>query len=200
MATRHILSALIVLGCAADVAAQESPFRNRTPNTFTAPAEVPSPRATLQEMSWLTGQWSGTGLGGVTEETWSGPASGAMMGMFRLVKDGKVVFYEFLTLVEQEGSLRIKLKHFNPDLTGWEEKADYITFRLLKLTPTEAFFEGITFRLEGPDRLRIFLAIRNRAEGTVREEEFVQSRTRQAQSPEQSPETRDRDFRTPATD
>jgi hypothetical protein len=66
----------------------------------------------------------------------------------------------------------------NPDLTGWEEKADFITFRLLKLTPTEAFFEGITFRLEGSDRLRIFLAIRNRADGTVREEEFVQARTR----------------------
>jgi hypothetical protein len=178
MATRHILSALIVLGCATQAAAQETPFRNRTANTFTASAEVPSPRATLQDMSWLTGRWSGTGLGGMTEEMWSDPASGAMMGMFRLVKDGKVIFYEFLTLVEQEGSLRLKLKHFNPDLTGWEEKADFITFRLLKLTPTEAFFEGITFRLEGPDRLRIFVAIRNRADGTVREEEFVQSRTR----------------------
>ena len=77
MATRHILSALIVLGCATQAAAQETPFRNRTANTFTASAEVPSPRATLQDMSWLTGQWSGTGLGGMTEEMWSDPASGA---------------------------------------------------------------------------------------------------------------------------
>jgi len=179
MAIRQTLQALVVLGCATAAVAQESPFQHRTPNTLTAAsAAVPSPAATLQEMMWLAGRWTGTGLGGVTEETWSAPASGAMMGMFRLVKDEKVVFYEFLTLVEHEGSLRLKLKHFNPDLTGWEEKADFVTFRLLKITPTEAFFDGLTFRLESPDRLQIFLALRNRTDGTVREETFVQSRTR----------------------
>lgn len=177
MATRSILVACVVLGGATSAVAQESPFQARTPNTLTASPEVRSPRASLEDMAWFAGQWSGTGLGGVTDESWSAPAAGAMMGMFRLLKNGKVVFYEFLTLVEHEGSLVLKLKHFNADLTGWEEKADFVTFRLLKITPAEAFFDGLTFRRVGADRLEIFLALRNRADGALREERFEMVRT-----------------------
>ncbi len=179
MVTRDILPVAVLLGLAASTASQEAlPFTHRTPNTLTASAGVPSPRATLQDMAWLTGQWTGTGLGGVTEESWSSPASSAMMGMFRLVKDEKVVFYEFLTLVEHEGSLLLKLKHFNPDLTGWEEKADFVKFRLLRVTPGTAWFDGLTFRRLGNDQLEIFLAIRSRADNSIREERFSLTRTK----------------------
>jgi hypothetical protein len=178
MASRHALLVLLVLGWPASAASQDGPFQNRTPNTLTAAAEVPSPRATLKDMSWFVGRWTGTGLGGLCEETWSEPASGAMMGMFRFLKDGKVVFYEFLTLVEHEGSLLLKLKHFNPDLTGWEEKADFMKFRLLKMEPDAAYFEGLTFKRVGGDKLEIFLAIRNRADGSVREERFEMRQVR----------------------
>src|SRR5687768_8740792 len=118
MMLRSIFVAIAILAGGSAAAAQESPLQQRTPNTLMAAADVPSPPATLQDMAWFTGRWTGNGLGGETEESWSAPAGGAMMGMFRLVKDGKVVFYEFLTLVEREGSLVLKLKHFNPDLTG----------------------------------------------------------------------------------
>jgi hypothetical protein len=118
------------------------------------------------------------GLGGVTEETWSAPAGGAMMGMFRMLKGDQVVFYEFLTLVEHEGSLLLKLKHFNADLTGWEEKADFIRFRLVKITPDSVWFDGLTFQRIDRDTLRIFLAIRNCTDGTVREEVFEAKRQR----------------------
>ena len=40
------------------------------------------PKATLADMSWLTGHWTGTALGGFVEEIWSEPRGGAMMGMF----------------------------------------------------------------------------------------------------------------------
>jgi hypothetical protein len=129
-------------------------------------------------MAWFAGRWTGTGLGGVTEETWSEPAAGAMMGMFRLVKDEKVVFYEFLTLVEHEGSLLLKLKHFNPDLTGWEEKAEFVSFRLLEVASDSVYFGGLTFRREGPDRVTVFLALKDRGTGNVREEAFPMGRVR----------------------
>lgn len=178
MASRQVL--VILAGVAAltgsGAAAQESPLRPRTPNTLTAPAEFPSPKASVQDMAWFAGSWDGDGLGGVTEEHWSEPAGGAMMGMFRLLKDGKPVFYEFLTLVEHEGSLLLKLKHFNPDMTGWEEKADSIRFRLLRAAPGEMAFDGITFRRSGLDTVKIFLAIRNRSDGAVREEVFTMTR------------------------
>lgn len=177
MTSRHIWTSLMILGLAGSAAAQETArFENRTPNTLAGSAEVPSPRATLQDMGWFAGNWTGDGLGGVSEESWSAPAGGAMMGMFRNLKDGKVVFYEFLTLVEHEGSLLLKLKHFNPDLTGWEEKNDNIKFRLLKIGRDEIAFDGLTFRRDGDDAMKIFLALRSKADGTVREAEFTMKR------------------------
>jgi hypothetical protein len=182
MATRYIPLVLCVLGCAVSAPAQESSVQNRTPNTLTASAEVPSPPASLREMAWFAGNWTGQGLGGTCDETWTGPAGGAMMGMFRLVKDGKVVFYEFLTLVEHEGSLLLKLKHFNPDLTGWEEKADFVKFRLLKVEPAAVYFDGLTFKRANDNTLEIFLALRDRKTGVVREEKFEMNRAPRTQA------------------
>jgi hypothetical protein len=177
MAITHTLIPLVILTCAVSAAAQEATALQRhTPNTFKESAEMKSPPATLEQMRWFAGHWTGPGLGGFTEETWTAPAAGAMLGMFRLIKDGKPVFYEFLTLVEHDGSLLLRLKHFNPDLTGWEEKADSVKFRLLRTGPDEIAFDGLTFRREGADKLRIFLAIRNRTDGSIREEMFELTR------------------------
>jgi hypothetical protein len=147
-----------------------------TANTLRAAAGAPGPAATLEAMKWLVGHWKGTGLGGVSEEIWSEPAGGVMMGMYRLVVNGKPSFYEFMHLAEENGSLVMKLKHFNPDLTAWEEKERFVTFRLVKIGPNEAYFSGLTFR-RSVDRLQIFLAIRDQ-EGKVREEEFRLERQR----------------------
>jgi hypothetical protein len=45
-----------------------------------------------------------------------------------------VAFCEFLTLVQQDATLQLKLKHFNADLTGWEDKERFVTFRLARVT------------------------------------------------------------------
>jgi hypothetical protein len=168
---------LLTLVSALPASGQEHPTPERlTPNTLKLTADAPRPPASLAQMAWLAARWTGTGLGGVTEETWSAPAAGAMMGMFRFLKGDQVAFYEFLTLVEHEGSLLLKLKHFNPDLTGWEEKADAIRFRLLKITPDAVWFDGLTFQRVDDNEVRIFLAIRNRTDGSVREEFFQMRR------------------------
>jgi hypothetical protein len=176
--TRTVALTVTLLLPATLAAGQDASLQPRTANTLAAPSTFASPSATLRDMAWLAGEWTGAGLGGVTDEVWSPAASGAMMGMFRLVKDGKVVFYEFLTLVEEGGSLVLKLKHFNADLTGWEEKADFVSFRLLKVAPDVAHFAGLTFKRVGDDRAEIFLAIRDRTTGVVREERFAMTRRR----------------------
>jgi hypothetical protein len=150
----------------------------RTANTIGLAADAPRPKATLAAVSWLAGgAWRGDGLGGIAEEQWSAPAGGQMMGMFRLLKPAAggseaLSFYEFLTFVEQEGSLVLKLKHFNPDLTGWEEKDKFVTFRLARVTPEAVYFDGLTFRRDASDRLSIFLALRDSATGTLSEATF----------------------------
>jgi hypothetical protein len=164
--------ALFLLTLACPVVAQEL----QTANTLKAPADFAGPAATLADMKWLIGHWKGTGLGGVSEEIWAEPAGGVMMGMYRLVVNGKPSFYEFIHLAEENGSLVMKLKHFNSDLTGWEEKDRFVTFRLLKLGTNEVYFGGLTFR-RSADRLQIFLALRDK-DGKVREEEFKMERVR----------------------
>jgi hypothetical protein len=157
-------------------AAAQGIGERETANTLRAPAGTVGPPATLDAMKWLVGHWKGTGLGGVSEEIWSEPAGGVMMGMYRLVVSGKPSFYEFIHLAEENGSLVMKLKHFNPDLTAWEEKDKFVTFRLVKFGPNEAYFSGLTFR-RSVDRLQIFLALRDK-EGKVREEEFRMERVK----------------------
>jgi hypothetical protein len=171
----------VVLIAAVPGVAQEAAFESRTPNTIHLKAGTPRPAAGLDAVGWLAGgSWRGDGLGGATDESWSTPAAGAMIGMFRaLRKDaagGDVVhFYEFLTFVEGEGTLALRVKHFNADFTGWEEKGGYVTFRLARVTPEAVYFDGLTFRREAPDRMTIFLALRSG--GELKEEVFRMSRT-----------------------
>jgi hypothetical protein len=90
--------------------------------------DAPAPKAAIADMAWLAGRWTGDGLGGRVEEIWSPPDAGTMMGTFRLIRDEKVMFYEFLTLRVTEQGLTMQLKHFNLDMSGWEEKNDFVEF------------------------------------------------------------------------
>jgi hypothetical protein len=70
------------------------------------------------------------------------------------------------------------LKHFNPDLTGWEEKADVLEFPLLKITSSEAHFTSMVFRHADPDAFTVTLRLRDKKTGTVRDELFTYTRVR----------------------
>jgi len=171
---RKFLVAAVLLGMSASMASAQASQDHETTHTLRLAPGAKGAPATLGDMTWLVGHWKGTGLGGVSEEIWADPVGGVMMGMYRLVINGKPSFYEFMHLAEDQGSLALKLKHFNPDLTGWEEKDRFVTFPLVKLGQTEAFFSGLTFRLLEDGRLEIYLALRQN--GKVREERFVLAR------------------------
>ena len=73
----------------------------------------------ISDFGWLTGHWIGDGFGGISEEIWSPPKGGTMMGSYRhLDKSENVNFYEFMVIVEENDTIKLKLKHFNTDLTG----------------------------------------------------------------------------------
>jgi Domain of unknown function (DUF6265) len=171
--------AAIVFGTVAmmaNIAAQSATGQSKTPNTLSLAEGAPRPTARVADLAWLAGRWTGEGLGGRIDEVWSEPDGGAMVGYFRLVRDGKPVFYEILTLLESEGSVELRLKHVNPDMTGWEEKDRFITFRLLKHDKTGAYFSGLTFRRISDDVLEGYLALKSG--GEVREEKFVYRRAK----------------------
>jgi hypothetical protein len=141
-----------------------------------AGGDAARPSAKVADFAWLAGTWAGEGMGGQVDEVWSAPAGGTMVGHFRLVKDGQPVFYEILTLVEAGGSVEMRLKHFNPDMTGWEEKADYLTFKLTRMDATGVYLGPFTIRRTGPDSWDGFLKMSQG--GQTREEKFVFRRVR----------------------
>ena len=121
--------------------------------------------ATIDQAGWLAGRWVGEGLGGPFEETWAPAAGGQMVGHFQLVKDGKPAFYEILLLDSQPNGLRLRVKHFNPDFTAWEDKAVWHSFEPVAVAPNQLKFNGLTFVRTGDDLL-ITVTLRAK-DGTV---------------------------------
>jgi hypothetical protein len=142
-----------------------------TERTLKLSAGEKSPAANLDDARWLEGRWLGEAFGGTTEELWTGPAAGSLAGLFRLHNDGKVVFYELMVISEEIGSLVFRLKHFNADLTGWEEKNEVQSFPLVKKQESALLFEGMSLHHDG-DRLIVYLAVEH-AGKPVEEIKFV---------------------------
>ena len=65
----------------------------------------------------------------------------------------------------------LRLKHFNPDFTGWEQKDEYVTFRLQSVAPNQVVFNGLSYTLVDPTHLRIELRLRE-DDGSVHTEVF----------------------------
>ncbi|MCC6131394.1 MAG: hypothetical protein IT186_15860 [Acidobacteria bacterium] len=130
------------------------------------------PRATLTDVGLLIGHWRGEFLGGAAELVWLPPAGGAMVGVFRLLRRDEVVFYELLTAVEADGGVSLRLKHFHPDMKGWEERDDTVSFRLIRTDPDAVWFEGLSYRRQPDGSLKGVLDIRSR-DGRVRKEGFT---------------------------
>lgn len=156
---------------AAEVAGAQSA---RLEHTFRLDDPANQPAATLADVGWLAGSWKGTAFGSKFEQVWNPGSAGSMVGMFKLMKDDAVSFYELLLLVEENGSLNLKVKHFNADFSAWEEKTEHLTFRLVRIDEDAIHFSGLSFYRIGPDEMHGYIVMRNGDE--VREEKLVYRR------------------------
>ena len=94
-----------------------------------------------------------------------------MVGHFSLTQQGRPIFYEILLLDEHEGGLRMRVKHFNPDFVGWEERDGWHAFEPEAVEPFHLRLKGIDLRRSG-DELTIVIALRDDATGIVRDHEL----------------------------
>ncbi|WP_053990343.1 DUF6265 family protein [Mangrovimonas sp. TPBH4] len=117
----------------------------------------------LDNIAWISGNWKGEAFGGQTEENWSEPSGGSMMATFKLINDGKVSFYEIEIIREVNNTLILQLKHFNSDLTGWEDKDETVDFPLKEITPTKVIFEGMTFEKISDTEMNVYVDIHNKS-------------------------------------
>lgn len=123
-----------------------------------SPAEVK-----LEDLSFICGHNRGELNGAIIDEHWSEVGGDTMIGMFREIKNGKAQMYEFLTIEQTATGLVLRLRHFDPGLVGWEEKAQANSYPLVSWKPNEAVFEHpdkttrLTFRSTSKTTLEVTL-------------------------------------------
>jgi len=85
---KAVIVSLVILALSADATTQSVPVR-----------------ASISQISWLAGAWT-SGSGPVSfEERWTAAAGGAMLAVSRTIKGDRMVAFEFLRIVERDGTL-----------------------------------------------------------------------------------------------
>ena len=174
------LSVSLLAGAPSFIAAAAAEFVAVTENTLRLAEGSTAAQADLADLAWIAGHWSGEGFGGQVEETWTPPSAGSMVGTFKLSSEQDGIlqpsFYEFMAIFETDEGLVLRLKHFHPDVKGWEEKDEFVDFPLVKIDGRRVYFRGLTYERTTDDELRIYLAMRTSA--GMREVEFKLARAK----------------------
>ena len=99
-------------------------------------------KPSLDRLAFMTGCWAFQSGDSETEEYWTKPSGGAMLGLSRTVRGGKTIFTEYTQIREQNGALSMFVQ------LGLAKSTT--EFRLTKLSANEAVF---TSDLENPHQL-----------------------------------------------
>lgn len=174
MLLRFLLLALAALVVPRPLPGPHPGSASGTPATQETADRGPEPDE--HPFAWLAGTWVGEGLGGQIEETWSAPRGGVMVGMFQHLVADRPNFYELFTIGVERGEWVMRLRHFDPDLSGWEEKDACLLWDCTLREPGRAGFGPVLYEREGDDQLRVSVEL-DRGEGGSTEE-FVLRRAR----------------------
>lgn len=108
-----------------------------TLSTINLEAQTPAatPAQTISELSWLAGDWQ-TAAGGrsQTDEHWTHPAGGSMLGMSRTVAGGRTHEFEYLRIEQRENGIYY--------VAHPKARCPATDFKMTRLTATEAVFEN----------------------------------------------------------
>lgn len=138
---------------------------------FLSGAHGDSDGVSIEDFAFLQGYWVGTGFGGDSEEIWMPPVDGRMLGIFKQSAGGELIFSEYMEIVKVDEAFQLRLKHFNPDFSGWEEKDDYVSFPFRSVTANKAVFGGLSYQITDSGGLHIELKMRQ-DDGSVNTEVF----------------------------
>ena len=101
-----------------------------------------------EQLSWLTGCWKGTGLGGEVEECWLQSDDGKFTGVFQMTKNGQQQFSEIVMIAEFDGKPGMRVKHFDPSFKQWaSDQGSGPTFPFVEMGPDYIQFEGLRYEL-----------------------------------------------------
>jgi hypothetical protein len=130
-------------------------------SSYSSQAQAPVKK--IKDLAFMAGKWVTSSAWGDMEENWSEPVGNSMMCAYRCMKDGKVIFYEFIVIEQTDSGPVMKLRHFSPGNIGWEEKDKPYEYPLMFLEPDRARFErpdkktALTFHRTAKDKLLVVL-------------------------------------------
>lgn len=98
-------------------------------------------RPGLDSVGWLVGRWrSADGERAISEEHWSAPAAGGMVGMFRMTTRERAGVYELLLLEQQNDGVWMRMRHFRPQMVAMEQEP--ISLKLTSAGTGKLIFEN----------------------------------------------------------
>ena len=145
-----------------------------------APAPV---QATVQQLEWIAGAWSGT-LGDRTiEQHWSAPAGNSIVAMYRSIRNNQVTLYELLAIEQEGDAVVLRIKHFapGPGLVGREAKDESVNHTLVRLDGRTAVFQGTgdnpaKVSFSNPDPQSLTIVVERMRDGAPASTEFKYTR------------------------
>ena len=127
------MALLVCLGATATTQQPAAlPARLCLPQPLAAGVPPPKAPASIAQVAWIAGVWSAPVSTSVTEERWTPPAGGTMLGVARFVRNDQLRSFEFLCIVERGGTLVYQAmpngRSPATDFTATVVTADAVTF------------------------------------------------------------------------
>ena len=131
-------------------------------------ASAQTKKASVEDLAFMAGRWALKHEWGDMEEFWGPPMGDNMVSTFRCVKNGKVIFYEFMAIEQSDSIPVMKLRHFNKGSIGWEDKDKPYLMPATKIAKNEVVFESadknvrITYKRLSPLKMDCILDEKNK--------------------------------------
>ena len=123
---------------------------------LSASARADEQRSKLDLIGWITGCWNRTEAGRELAEQWMAPRGGTMIGMSRMVGDGRTLSYEYMRIEEDDGRLTFTAIPSGQSETSFESTK--ITGRMVTFENLEHDFpQRITYRWKTDSELLVIL-------------------------------------------
>jgi hypothetical protein len=106
-----------------------------------ARADPPTTRPRVANLAWMSGTWRHHETKDrVTEEIWSEPIAGTMIGMFRETAPAGKSTFEFLVIEDDEKGATKRFKHFRSGFIDMEKEP--LTLEVGEVTKNKVVFQA----------------------------------------------------------
>ena len=129
---------------------------------LTLPGIVHASQTELARMGWLAGCWQIVDAEPGSGEIWMRAAGGAMLGISRVVKDGKTVHFEWMRLLDDsKGKLQFIAQPSGQPETAFE-LSDLAPSHAAFINPMHDFPQRIVYRHLDDDTAEAYIEGRNK--------------------------------------